>query len=317
MIRILFVAALLASASPAAVLAAEIPKEGKLDEHIRFVDYNPFQITLVATALFASTQIQFGEDETVIHASIGDPVWEIAPTDNHVFIKVREIHKPTNLQVVTERPDHTTRSYQIVLGAVSPAETAKHPPYFLVRFRYPSDELARKQQAEAAAIAARKAGEVDQILARDEANGPRNYAYAVQGEADFEPSEVYDNGKVTTFTFVGNIEMPAIYATDDGGKEELVPKSVSGNSVFVHMVGKKFVLRRGDAVLCVFNEKFVPGGIDPGTRTTSPSVTRVAAGGVKKPSDISRSAPAEPAGALGRSINSTTGSTGAPSALRR
>ena len=78
--------------------AAETPKAGELDKRIRFVDYNPNQVTQIVGALFTSTQIEFGADETVIHASVGDPVWEIAPSENLVFLKVREIHKQTNLQ---------------------------------------------------------------------------------------------------------------------------------------------------------------------------------------------------------------------------
>ena len=300
MITRVLLAAILAYGGTLGSIAAELPKEGKLDNRIRFVDYDPHQVTQIVSALFVSTQIEFGADETVIHASIGDPVWEIAPSENFVFVKVREVHKSTNLQVVTERPDRTTRSYQIELGVMPPALAAKNPPFFLIKYRYPGDEANRRKQAEAAVAAERRAGEVDATLARDEKNGPRNWAYSIQGETSFEPAEIFDNGKITTLKFPGTIEMPAIFAVGEDGKEELVPKSVNGDAVFVHMVAKKLVLRRGDAVMCVFNEAFVPGGIDPGTRTTSPSVARVAAAGTgsKRPTNISRSSP-EPSPALG------------------
>jgi type IV secretion system protein VirB9 len=293
--------------------AAETPKGGDLDKRIRFVDYNPNQVTQIIGALFTSTQIEFGADETVIHASVGDPVWEIAPSENLVFLKVREIHKPTNLQIVTERPDHTTRSYQIELGAMTPAQAAVSQPFYLIRYRYPGDEANRRKQAADAAVAERRASDVDTILARDEKNGPRNWQYSLQGEADFKPSEVYDNGKVTTIRFVGNVEMPAIYAVGADGKEELVPKSVNGDAVFVHMVAKRFVMRRGDAVMCIFNDAFVPGGIDPGTKTTSPEVARVAAAtGSKKASNISRSAVDAPATLTG----STQVAPGSPAVIQ-
>jgi type IV secretion system protein VirB9 len=116
--------------------------------------------------------------------------------------------------------------------------------------------------------------DADRVLARDAILSSRNYAYSIQGEADFEPAEVSDNGKVTTFRFKGATELPAIYLGLDDGKDELVPKSVDGEWVTVHAVAKKFVLRRGDLVLCVFNERFVPEGVEPATRTTSPNVVR-------------------------------------------
>ena len=111
-----------------------------------------------------------------------------------------------------------------------------------------------------------------------------------------EPVEVFDNGKITTFEFAGNIEMPAIYLAFEDGREELVPKSVSGNAVMVHAIGEKFVLRRGEDVMCVFNERFLPEGIDPGTKTTSPGVARVVKTAPAKPNMTASSAIPVPAG---------------------
>ena len=276
------------------VWAAELPKEGRDDQRVRFVNYNPFQVVQIVGALRTSTQIEFASDETVVHATVGNPIWEIAPTGNLVFVKPKEMHPATNMQVVTQRPDGTQRSYQIELGLMPPDRAAKNPPFLLVKYKYPSDEQLRRQQIEAAATAERKAAQVDQVLTRDEANGPRNYAYSVQGETAFEPVEVYDNGKTTTLRFSGNIEMPAIYATAEDGSEELIPKTVTGDGVLVHAVARKLVLRRGDQVLCVFNENYSPEGIDPHTRTTSPSVARVVA------TDSAR----KPVGNIGRSAHS-------------
>ncbi len=59
------------------------------------------------------------------------------------------------------------------------------------------------------------------------------------------------------------------------GSESLVPKSVDGNLVMVHAISRKFILRRGKDVICVFNEAYNSVGINPDTSTTSPSVERV------------------------------------------
>jgi len=147
--------------------------------------------------------------------------------------------------------------------------------YFYVKFRYPADEAdARRQQAAARARAA-KAREADDVLALHEAYGPRNWRYSAQGPQSLEPQTVYDNGKITTFAFVGNQEMPAIYIENPDGSESLVSKSVDGNLVLVHAISSKFILRRGKDVLCVFNEAYSRVGINPDTNTTSPSVERV------------------------------------------
>ena len=137
--------------------------------------------------------------------------------------------------------------------------------------------LSDSQQAAARALA-NQAKEADNVLALHEAYGPRNWRYSAQGSQALEPQSVYDNGKVTTFAFVGNQEMPAIYIENSDGSESLVPKSVDGNLVMVHAVSRKFILRRGKDVLCVFNEAYDRIGINPDTNTTSPSVERIVKG---------------------------------------
>jgi len=69
--------------------------------------------------------------------------------------------------------------------------------------------------------------------------------------------------------------MPAIYIENSDGSESLVPKSTDGNLVLVHAISRKFILRRGGDVLCVFSEAYDRVGINPETNTTSPSVERV------------------------------------------
>lgn len=54
-----------------------------------------------------------------------------------------------------------------------------------------------------------------------------------------------------------------------------MPKTVDGNLVMVHTLSRKFILRRGKDVLCVFNEAYDRVGINPATNTTSPSVERI------------------------------------------
>ncbi len=67
----------------------------------------------------------------------------------------------------------------------------------------------------------------------------------------------------------------AIYVENSDGTESLVSKSVAGDLVLVHAISRKFILRRGGDVLCIFNEAHNPTGINPNTSTTSPSVERV------------------------------------------
>ena len=262
--------------SPSNGFAVKLPEPGSLDERVRFVDFAPTQVTAVVSAVKMSVQLEFAVDEEIVHVALGNSVaWEVAVKNNSMFLKPRELQDATNMHVMTQRGDKSTRSYQIVLAALTPQQAAKTPPFYLVKFRYPGDEATRAKVAKDAAVETSKAKAADRILTATELGGTKNYAYAVQGDTDFEPSAVYDNGKLTTFQFPDNMEIPAIYIAKPDGGEQLVPKTVQGKLVLVHATSEKFVLRRGLAVMCVFNENYMPGGIDPGTGTTSGKVERV------------------------------------------
>ncbi|TBZ21011.1 P-type conjugative transfer protein VirB9 [Rhizobium leguminosarum] len=257
-------------------LALDIPRGASQDNRVRFIDYQPYNITKIVGTLRSSVQIEFAADEEIAHVALGNSVaWEVAPAGNILFLKPRENQPVTNISVVTTRRDGSTRSYQMELTVRDGAVEAGQNTYFYVKYRYPADEAERRRLDAAARAQAAQAGEADKVLALHEAYGPRNWRYSAQGSAALEPQAVYDNGKVTTFAFVGNQEMPAISMENSDGSESLVPKSVENNLVLVHAISRKFILRRGGDVLCVFNEAYHRIGINPDTNTTSPSVERI------------------------------------------
>ncbi|TBA24788.1 P-type conjugative transfer protein VirB9 [Rhizobium ruizarguesonis] len=256
--------------------ALDIPRGASQDTRVRFIDYQPYNITKIVGTLRSSVQIEFAADEEIAHVALGNSVaWEVAPAGNILFLKPRENQPVTNISVVTTRRDGSTRSYQMELTVRDGTVEAGQNTYFYVKYRYPADEAERRRLDAAARAQAAQAGEADKVLALHEAYGPRNRRYSAQGSASLEPQAVYDNGKVTTFVFAGNQEMPAIYMENSDGSESLVPKSVETNLVLVHAISRKFILRRGGDVLCVFNEAYDRIGINPDTNTTSPSVERV------------------------------------------
>lgn len=251
------------------------PSRSKSDNRVRFVNYDPYNVTKIVGSIRSSVQIEFSSDEEIAHVAIGNSVaWEVAPAGNIVFLKPREAQPLTNLQVVTTRLDGSKRSYQFELRVRNGAVDAGNDTYFFVKFNYPQDIAAKKKLEEQVRQAQNEAKWADSVLNTHEQFGPRNWSYTAQGSNLIEPSSVYDNGKTTTFTFAGNKEIPAIYIVDADGKESLVPKTTKGNMVIVHAIGKQFVLRSGKTVLCIFNEAYQDEGINPETGTTSPSVKR-------------------------------------------
>ncbi|NKB84809.1 P-type conjugative transfer protein VirB9 [Brucella grignonensis] len=258
------------------VQALEIPASAQQDNRVRFVNYQPYNITRIVGTIRSSVQVEFAPDEEIAHVALGNTVaWEVAPAGHILFLKPRENQPATNISVVTTRRDGSKRSYQMELVVRDGSVDAGQNTYFYVKYRYPADEAERRRLEEEARKRAAEAGYADQVLGIHEQYGPRNWRYSAQGGAAIEPQAVYDNGKVTTFSFSGNQEMPAIYIENSDGTESLVPKTVQGDLVLVHAISRKFILRRGSDTLCIYNEAYSPVGVDPGTNTTSPSVERV------------------------------------------
>ena len=230
------------------------PSPGQRDARVRTVTYDPANVVRLNGVIRASTQVVFADDEEVAHVAIGDAVaWEVAPAGSILFLKPREKHPPTNLQVVTTRPDGRKRSYQFELSI---AETTLADSYFVVRFAYPGDEIERRRMEAAARGAEREGALIEQTFDLHHAYGARNWRFSAQGSIDLEPEAVFDDGKETTFRFAGNREIPAIYLINSDGSESLVPKDVRGELVVVHATAREFRLRKGDNVLCIFNEAF-------------------------------------------------------------
>jgi type IV secretion system protein VirB9 len=263
-----------------AAMAGEIPKPGPLDPRIRQIVYKPMEVVGIVGWLNNTIQIEFGPGEDIAQVAIGNTVaWEPMAEGNILFLKPREAHPMTNMQVVTTMKDGTKRSYQMELMTVQGEAKKTLKPFFLVKYEYPTDvEVKRKAEAAAAAASkaeVEKAGQADKVLTAAEVNGPRNWAYTAQGEVSFEPLSVFDNGKITTLVFNQNMTIPAVYIVNRDGSESLVPKNLSRSSLMVHAVAEKLILRAGDEVLCLFNEGYVAGGIATGTMTVSPQVERV------------------------------------------
>jgi type IV secretion system protein VirB9 len=254
-------------------LALQQPAAGQRDARVRMVTYDPANVVKVNGVIRASTQIVFADEEEIAHVAIGDSVaWEVAPAGSILFLKPREKHPPTNLQVVTTRPDGRKRSYQFELSI---AEASLNEGYFVVRFAYPGDEIERRRQESIARGAEREGASIEQAFDFSRAAGARNWRFSAQGSIDLEPEAVFDDGKETTFRFAGNREIPAIYTIASDGSESLVPKDVRGELVTVHATAREFRLRKGGDVLCVYNEAFDPVGVNPGTRTMSPGIARL------------------------------------------
>ena len=259
--------------------AGETPRPTAQDRRIREVVYSDAQVFRVVGVFRAATQIVFSPTERIEHVALGDTVsWEVAPAENSLFIKPRELAGSTNLIIIT-RSNAGPRTYTFELSARKGAIKAGTPDtFFKVVFRYPREEAAAAQgaavQAAYAEAVAAETGAVKSALDLAVLEGTRNLKYTVQGSSAIQPSEISDNGQFTALRFPNQRELPAFFSVNPDGSEAIVPFDVRDEFVVIHGVYKQLRLRRGSAVLCVFNEAQDYYGRDPKTDTASSVVER-------------------------------------------
>lgn len=274
-----FVAAALL-ATPTGVLALDAPKPGPSDPRIKVIDYDPWAVVKVTGVFRTATQIQFGDDETILHVAVGDATgWDVAAEKNILFVKPKAPRGPTNLIVTTSRGAET-RNYTFELSTrAGSSSRATSDTVFVLRFRYPADETAKAAAALSVEAAALERRILELKLDRAVVEGRRNMNYAVQGASSLQPSEVSDNGRFTVLRFPANQQVPALYQVEANGTESLVPFDVRGEFVVVHAVVRELRLRRGREVLCIYNQAFEPYGTNPATGTAAGDVERTDKGG--------------------------------------
>ena len=260
--------------SPA--FAIQDPQAGRYDARVRTVPYNPMNVVRIVGGTFNSTQVIFAADETITQVAIGDSeAWLAQPAGNLLFLKPAEARAPTNMQVVTKRPDGSVRSYQFELTARNAmADQPAAGAVFAIAFTYPEDArqaVTSNRERNAAAVDEQAA---QARLAVDFLSGPRNWRYAAQGSTTIQPAEVSDNGRITAFRFPGNSPVPTIYSIAADGQESIVPYTMRDELAVVSVTAAEFRLRLGDEVLRVFNRGYDPTGLSFGTGTTAPDVVR-------------------------------------------
>jgi type IV secretion system protein VirB9 len=260
--------------------AVEVPVPSKKDSRLREVMYSPDQVYRVNIILGVGTRILLAKDEKIKSAAPGFGAdckdeamdWCIVADvgANEIYVKAKSKAKePNNLEVTT---DKRVYSFDFVLDKNFKRDV---DGMFRVTFLYP--EEAKKVDKEAAAAAV--------VQERLEAkNKPRNWSYAKEalpGSDGIDPMMAYDDGRFTYFKFKSNQEMPDVKAVDEAGAESQVDSHVEGeakDTLVVHRVAKRFVLRLGKQVVGIWNDGYGNPGVATPDGVTVEGLKRVMRG---------------------------------------
>lgn len=225
--------------------AAKEPRKGRTDPRIKNITYNQNDVYVIHGHYGYSTHITFAEGEVIKLMSPGDSIaWQFNPKNNHLFLQPVEDDADTNLSVLTNK-----RVYNFELRA-GEARSANDPSLsFLVKFRYPEDEL-KKTLEEQVFIDHEKKMKLSSGINPE----ALNFSYSMRGDDNIAPSKVFDDGKFTYFQFDTDIKTPAIFLVDDDKNESLVNFHVKGPYVVVQSTGYQFMLRDNKQATCIYND---------------------------------------------------------------
>jgi type IV secretion system protein VirB9 len=228
-----------------AASTAHATKEARpiqIDHRVRLVVYQSDEVYKFTGHYRYQSSIEFAPDEEIKTISMGDSTaWMLNPSGNRLFLKPLEQDATTNMTLITNK--HT---YLFELHARDTDDIADKEMVFIMRFVYMDSNDGKTVS-----------NYMDAVPNPDESDDPGkyNYSYTISGSDEVAPIRIFDDGEFTFFKFHDkNAEVPAFFWVDDQGNEALINYRTRGDYIVVERVTKRFTLRRGGAIVCVFNE---------------------------------------------------------------
>ena len=197
--------ATLAMAAPLHAVQKPHVHDGSPDDRILHMHYVENDVYHVDLNFRYITMIQFERGETVTAIQIGDSEsFQVSRLQKGDVITVKPLieNARTNMNVITNRK----RTYTFFLKAVSSGKPDGQN--FRINFRYKPHPEQKKTF-------------VSQTSGTQATGSPVNVGYQVQGTTDFVPIEVYDDGVNTWLRYRSTARRPAIFKTDNKGRESV------------------------------------------------------------------------------------------------
>ena len=278
--------------------AAEVPEPGEGDQRVRYVTYQRDEVTRVTVRRGVVTRIVLGDDEHIVIAGSGfladcakpEAEWCIRADvgTNQVWIKPKDHATHNNLEIRTDKRDYSLEFTVVGNHHIGRKQNAgkgqrgNDEPMYRVIFRHllvpsnPAAMTAMQAQAHRAKHAREKTDLLHERLDSFSPE-PRNWSYSMEvlpGGDDIAPALVFDDGRFTYFLFPPNREIPAIFNFSPLGEETRINFHMEKDLAVVQRLGRRFVLRLGDAVVGIWNDAYDKTGVPAIEGTTVSGITR-------------------------------------------
>ncbi|QKJ28062.1 P-type type IV conjugative transfer system translocation pore protein TrbG/VirB9 [Aliarcobacter cibarius] len=261
------------------LFAIDIPKSTLFDKRIVYTNFNKDDVFQISAKNGYTTVIQFAEDERILDMASGfSSGWDIQDRRNFVFIKpksyesnfaIDELGETVNKKMIIDPNPNDWKTNLIVLTNKREyvfnldLNTDKNS-YFKFTFKYPQEELNKKQQQEKLK---KEIIQKDEI--REELNKtaiPRNWDYYMNQNKyseNISPTFAYDDGQFTYLGFNSIKDIPSVFLYENDKESILnthIKKDGNYDVLVIQKTAKQFVLRSGDRIVGIWNKSF---GINP------------------------------------------------------
>ncbi len=213
------------------------------DARLTVFRYDPNATFTIVTLPGVPTDIQLASDEKITGLALGDTLqWMVEELPGHLFIKPLKSDLFTAGTLVTDR-----RVYQLLFKSTS------IQGHWVQKVSWSNTEApGGKSPNESAAGTA----VVPEPLSPEALDPARlNFGYDIEGEGDFRPVTVFDDGRFTWIKVHSPQALPALFMVDDGAAV-LVNYVVKGEFFVVQRLMHEILLKLGNTEIRVINKKY-------------------------------------------------------------
>ncbi len=207
------------------------------DPRLHVVDYRPTLVLPLTAFVGYHVHFEFAPGEYFVNLGAGDTSsLDVGAEGNHLLLKAKQPSGGMNLTILTNR-----RAYFVDYRALARPPRGDEAVYSVV-FRYPDAE-------QPTAAVAKESASAEALLAGPRRELNRDYWYC--GSPSLRPVAAVDDGLQLRLTFAPHAELPAVFAAEPDGEEALVNTHIENDSIVVHRLAERMLLRRGREVGCV------------------------------------------------------------------
>ncbi len=189
------------------------------------------------------TDIQLASDEKITGLALGDTLqWMVEELPGHLFIKPLKTDLFTAGTLVTDR-----RVYQLLFKSTTVQGR------WLQKVSWSNAGASTSAETGEGASQPSIAAEGLTVEALDPAR--LNFGYDIEGEGDFRPVAVFDDGRFTWIKVRSPQALPALFMVDDGAAV-LVNYIIKGEYFVVQRLMREILLKLGNAEVRVINRKY-------------------------------------------------------------